>query len=190
MTTRPTPSSRPSESFTPKPPLKLHSLAIIADRAQLTGTFPITIGENTVIHPHARLNASTAPITIGKNCSISEKALIATVDSSEECVIGDGVSVEGDAVVEGASIGDWSVIEVGARIGRMAQVGRYCKVGALQTVLPGERVGDFTVVFGENQRRVDKLMMDEGVRGQREKGQVMYVELLRKLGLEGNKWRT
>ncbi|KAK4502992.1 hypothetical protein PRZ48_006419 [Zasmidium cellare] len=192
MTTRPAaPSSRPSDT-TPRPPLKIHSLAIVADRAQITGTHPITIGPNTIIHPHARLRAEKAPITIGANCSISEKALISTSEGPQECVIGDGVDIQGDAVVEGARVGDWSLIEVGAKVERLSAVGRYCKVTALSVVLPGEVLGDFVVVFGEGgRRRVDgSLKGSEEMRGARERGQGMMLEVLGKLIVDGGvKWR-
>ncbi|KAF2171811.1 hypothetical protein M409DRAFT_63378 [Zasmidium cellare ATCC 36951] len=192
MTTRPAaPSSRPSESI-PRPPLKIHSLAIVADRAQITGTHPITIGENTIIHPHARLRAETAPITIGKNCSVSEKALVSASEGPEECVIGDGVDVQGDAVVENAKVGDWTVIEVGAKVGRLSEVGKYCKITPLSVVLPGEGVEDFTVVFGDGGgRRVDvSLKGSEEMRAARERGQAMMLEVLGKLILDGGaKWR-
>lgn len=192
MTTRPAPpSSRPSEAIQ-RPPLKIHSLAVVADRAQITGKHAVEIGENTIIHPHARIKADTGKVIIGKNCTISEKALISASEGAEDCILGDGVNVEGDAVVEGARVGHWSVIEVGAKVGRLSQIGRYCKITPLSMIRPGEVVGNFVVVFGEEgKRRVDGgLVKDEEVRAARERGQTMMVEALKKLIVDGGvKWR-
>lgn len=192
MTSRPAaPSSRATEAVI-RPPLKIHSLAVVADRAQITGTHAVEIGENTIIHPHARIKAETGKVIIGKNCTISEKAVISATEGQEDCILGDGVDVQGDAVVEGAKVGDWSVIEVGTKLGRLSSIGRYCKITPLSTILPGEVVGDFVVVFGEEGKRrvAGSLVQDEEVRAARERGQTMMVEVLKKLIVDGGaKWR-
>lgn len=192
MSSRPAaPSARTSEAII-RPPLKIHSLAVVADRAQITGTHAVEIGENTIIHPHARIKAEKGKVIIGKNCTVNEKAVISACEGSEDCLLGDGVDVQGDAVVEGAKVGDWSVIEVGAKVGRLSQIGKYCKITPFSTILPGEVVGDSVVVFGEEgTRRVDgNLVKDEEVRAARERGQTMMVDVLKKLVVDGGaKWR-
>ncbi|PWW77287.1 hypothetical protein C7212DRAFT_185576 [Tuber magnatum] len=135
------PKSRPSEAVA-KPPTTLASSVVIAETASLTGTFPIKIGANTVIHPRAKLASAHGPITIGEHCIICERTHIYPPDA-EGLVIGDGTVVEVNAVVEG-SVGAGSVVEVGN-----------CKLGPLTKVLEGEVIEDNTVIFGSGQRRID-----------------------------------
>ncbi|KAG0644401.1 trimeric LpxA-like protein [Tuber brumale] len=136
------PKPRPSEAVA-KPPTVLASTVVIAEAASLTGTFPIKIGANTVIHPRAKLTSAHGPITIGEYCIICERTQICPPDA-EGLVIGDGVVVEVNAVVEGSVVGAGSVVEVGN-----------CKLGPLTKVLEGEVVEDNTVIFGSGQRRID-----------------------------------
>ncbi|KAJ5174313.1 uncharacterized protein N7482_000190 [Penicillium canariense] len=60
----------------PKAPLKADASATIADTAVFQGTYPITIGAGTVIHPRARFYAFEGPISVGDGCIVSEKAII------------------------------------------------------------------------------------------------------------------
>ncbi|CUS11841.1 unnamed protein product [Tuber aestivum] len=146
------PKPRPSEAVA-KPPTVLASSVVIAEAASLTGTFPIKIGANTVIHPRAKLTSAQGPITIGEHCIICERTQICP-PGAEGLVIEDGVVVEVNAVVEG-SVGAGSVVEVGVRIGKGGSVGLNCKLGPLTKVLEGEVIEDNTVIFGSGQRRVD-----------------------------------
>ena len=87
MTTKASPSKRqPSTSSAPiiKPQCKIHSLATVADKAQLTGGHFIEIGENAFIHPHARLKAEHGNIAIGEGSIVAEKAVVGVVDAADE----------------------------------------------------------------------------------------------------------
>lgn len=114
----------------PKPPTKLSSTLIIADSAQLAGTHLIAIGSNSVIHPRAKLNSSYAPITIGNSCIISERCQIGfqsgddESEESEGVKIDNGVVVEVGAAIEASRVGEGCLIEVNARIGRGAVLGK------------------------------------------------------------------
>lgn len=113
----------------PKPPTFLASSLIIADQASLTGTHLITLGSNTVVHPRAKLNSTYASITIGNNCILSERSIIglqseASGKENEGVLIENGVVVEVGATVEAMSIGEGCLIEINARIGKGAVLGK------------------------------------------------------------------
>ncbi|RDL39654.1 uncharacterized protein BP5553_03994 [Venustampulla echinocandica] len=115
----------------PKPPTFLASTLIIADQASLTGTHLITLGSNTVVHPRTKLNSTYASITIGNNCILSERSMIglqseATGNENEGVLIENGVVVEVGATVEALSIGEGCLIEINARIGKGAVLGKLC----------------------------------------------------------------
>ena len=113
----------------PKPPVHFAPALVVADNAALTGTNLISIGLHTVVHPRSKLNSTYGPITIGNNCIISERSQIGiqsapSGSNTEGVFIENGVVIETGAVVEARKIGEGSVVEVNARIGRGAIVGK------------------------------------------------------------------
>jgi len=69
--------------------------------------------------------------------------------------------VEAGAIVEARKIGEGSVVEVNARIGKGAILGKHCKIGALCEVAEGEIVEDFTVIYSDGMRRVDRAGIED-----------------------------
>lgn len=108
----------------PKPPCTIHSLAVISEKAQITGSHPVEIGENTVIHPYAKIRSDRGSVKIGKNCTVCEKAVIGITGGEGTVVIGDGVNIETGAQVEAAVVGDGTTIEVRAIVGNGAVLGK------------------------------------------------------------------
>ncbi|KAJ5088808.1 hypothetical protein N7456_012424 [Penicillium angulare] len=74
-------SSSHTSTGPPKAPLKADPSSTIADTAVFQGTYPVTIGANTIIHPRARFYAYEGPIYVGDGCIISEKATIGAAPS-------------------------------------------------------------------------------------------------------------
>ena len=79
--------------------------------------------------------------------------------------IGDHVIIEPGCVVEGC-IGDGTVLEAGAKVGRGAVVGKWCRVAPLGVVGEGECVGDGEIVLGGalGRRKDGVSMMGRDVR--------------------------
>jgi len=158
---RPAPDHRRSStapkrtSILPKPSsIFLDSTVLIAQHAQITGTHPVTIGPNTVLHPHSKLSSAVAPVVLGEGCVVFERAKVGVGmggegdggaegrrgsmapparsssmhvrDSmrSEGTVLGRNVVVDSGAVVEAAEVGEGSVIEVGAVLGKGSIIGK------------------------------------------------------------------
>ncbi|KAI4938471.1 hypothetical protein J4E85_000911 [Alternaria conjuncta] len=140
------------QSILPKPSsIFLDTTVLIAQHAQITGTHPVTIGPNTVLHPHSKLSSAVAPVVLGEGCVVFERAKVgvgmgAEGDAegkrgsmappargsgsvresmrSEGTVLGRNVVVDSGAVVEAAEVGEGSVVEVGAVLGRGSIIGR------------------------------------------------------------------
>jgi dynactin 6 len=113
----------------PKPPTSLASSLIIAEPASLTGTHLITLGSNTVVHPRAKFNSAHATITVGSNCIICERSSIgfqseAATNERQGVVIENGVVIEVGAVVEAKNVGEGNVIDIQAKIGKGAVLGK------------------------------------------------------------------
>lgn len=114
----------------PKPPISFAPAVSISDSASLVGTKLITVGSDTVIHPRAKLIASYGPVTVGKACILSERSAIGlqspSNDQPEGAVIEDYVIVEVGAIVEAKRVGEGSIIEINAKVGKGAVVGKVC----------------------------------------------------------------
>ena len=180
----------------PRPPTSIHPEAVIADKAVLSGANLITIAENVIIHPYARLDSSGGAVTIGANTIVYENAKVGCamagaveIKGGWHVGVGSGCTIEGNAVVEG-QIGDGTEVGVGASVGQGAKVGRHCKIAAIERVEPGEELEDFTVIFGDGKRRMDKTMRDNtAVMDAKSKGQDMAIELMKRMvGNTASKW--
>jgi len=174
-----------------RPPCNIDPTAVVADKATIIGTFPVEIAEHAVIHPYARIRAEGGRVTIGPYCVIAETAIVGLPEDQQGDVVLDRhVSVESGAEVLAKHVGAVTEVGVHARIGAGATVGRFCRLTPTEIVQPGEHVQDFTVVFGDGQRRRDKTLVDrEEIQRERVKAQEKHVEVLKKLIPDGNsKW--
>lgn len=117
------PTATPSEPVA-KPSCKIHSLAIIADKAQLTGTHTVELAEGSILHPYCKIKAENGNVIIGKNSIINEAAVVGVSQGSGDVVIGDEVNIEASSIIEAKAIGDGTSIEAKAKIGRGAIIGK------------------------------------------------------------------
>ena len=174
-----------------RPPCTIDPTAVVADKATIIGTFPVEIAEHAVIHPYARIRAEGGRVTIGPYCVIAETAIVGLPEGQRGDVVLDRhVSVESGAEVLAKRVGEVTEVGVHARIEAGATVGRFCRLTPTEVVLAGEQVEDFTVVFGDGRRRRDKTLVESGdIQKQRVKAQEKYVEVLKKLIVDGkSKW--
>lgn len=95
----------------------------------------VRVGRDTVIHPHSYLEGTTV---VGSRCTIGPQARLV------DAVLMDGVTVEASTVVssevgEGTSIGPYSRLRPGSRIGRFVEIGNYAEI-------KNSTIGDHTKV--------------------------------------------
>ena len=158
------PVNRSSTSKLPTAPLKITPTTLISASASCTGTYPITLESNTIVQLRACLNSQHGPIRVGIGCIISERASIglSSPPKSEEeangVTLSEGVFIGACASVEGASIGAYTVIEAGAKIGKGTVIGAHSKVCAGVEIGEGMVVEDDTVIYGSGwgERRKEK----------------------------------
>ena len=98
-------------SFEEKVPKILGNNYFIAESATVIGA--VIIHNNVIILPNAVIRADNAIIEIGENANIQDGAVLHT---NPDCPmkIGKGVTIGHNAVFHGKSIGDSSVIAIGA----------------------------------------------------------------------------
>lgn len=206
---RPAPSKRTSAAVAPAarlPPLSLHPAIVIANHASLSGKYPISIAENTVLHPYAKIRSEGAEVKLGSSVIVHEGAIVGisgeTSSDQVSVTIGNGVSVESNAVVQAAEIGEGTVIgplvrvEAGCKIGKVCSGGfavqeqydtkalQFCAI-APAIIIPAETVlQDFTIVYGPSatDRRLDTTTQSHPeIRERKRKGHALHIETLKKL---------
>jgi dynactin-6 len=174
-----------------RPPCNIDPTAVVADKATIIGTFPVEIAEHAVVHPYARIRAEGGRVTIGPYCVIAETAIVGLPEGQRGDVVLDRhVSVESGAEVLAKHVGEVTEVGVQTKIGAGATVGRFCRLTPTEVVQDEEQVQDFTVVFGDGQRRKDTTTLGSAeIQKQRVKTQEKHVEVLKKLIVDGkSKW--
>lgn len=119
--------------------------AFVAEGARIVGD--VELGAGTSVWYNAVLRADSARITIGRGSNIQDNVSV-HVDSGHAVIIGAGVSIGHNAVVHGCSIGDGSLIGMGAVVLSGAVIGKGCLIAGGAVVLGGTDVPDGSLVAG------------------------------------------
>ena len=121
----------------------------------------VTLGEDVNIWYHATVRGDRAPIAIGKGSNIQDNSVV-HVDAGYPVTIGENVTVGHGAILHGCSIGDNSLVGMGAIIMNGAEIGKNCIVGAGALVTQGTRVPDNSLILG-NPARVKRQLTEEEI---------------------------
>ena len=119
----------------------------------------VTIGDGTSIWFNAVLRGDMAPIRIGVNSNVQDNCTVHT-DHGKPAIIGDHVTVGHNAVIHGCTIGDGSLVGIGAIVLNDARVGEQTVVAAGAVVKEGSRFGPRQLVAGAP-ATVKKEMADQ-----------------------------
>jgi carbonic anhydrase/acetyltransferase-like protein (isoleucine patch superfamily) len=95
----------------------------------------ISVGEATNIQENCVLHTDMGyPLTIGRDCTIGHKAML-----------------------HGCTIGDGTLIGMGATVLNGAKIGKGCLIGACALITEGKEIPDFSLVMGSPGRVVRQL---------------------------------
>ena len=130
----------------------------IADGAAVIGS--VRIGNDVSIWFGAVVRGDTGTIDIGDATNIQDGSVI-HCDERHAAVIGRGVTVGHRAVLHGCTVGDESLIGIGAVILNGAVIGRNCIVGAGALVLENARIPDGSVALGSPAKVVRPVTPDQ-----------------------------
>ena len=87
----------------------------------------ITIGENSNVQDGAVMHTAPGlPLTVGRNCTIGHKAIL-----------------------HGCTIGDNTLVGMGAVVLNRAKIGRNCLIGANALITEGKEIPDNSLVMGQ-----------------------------------------
>lgn len=126
----------------------------IAPDANVIGR--VEIGENVGVWFGATLRGDNEPIQIGAGSNIQENTIIHT-DPGCPVRIGRDCTIGHRAIIHGCTIGDNSLIGMGATILNGAKIGNNCLVGANALVTEGKEFPDNSLIVGSPARAIRTL---------------------------------
>lgn len=153
----------------------LHPSCWIAPDATVAGD--VRLGADVGIWFNAVLRGDNAAIAIGARSNIQDMVMI-HVDPGFPVTLGEGCTVGHRAIIHGCTIGDNSLIGMGAVILNGARIGRNCLIGAGAIVTEGKEIPDGSLVIGAP-GKVARVLTDQQIEGLRLSAE-RYVENARR----------
>ena len=137
--------------------------AWVADSAQVMGQ--VSLGEDVGVWFGAVLRGDSAEIRVGRGSNIQDASVL-HVDAGQPLVIGENVTVGHQVTLHGCTIGDESLIGIGAVVLNGARIGRHCLVGAGALVTEGKEFPDGSMIIGSPAKAIRQLSPEqiEGLR--------------------------
>ncbi len=149
--------------------------AWIADSAQVMGN--VELADDTSIWFGAVLRGDTESMRIGRGSNIQDSSVL-HADVGMPLTVGEDVTVGHHVMLHGCTIGDGSLIGIGAIVLNGARIGKGCLVGAGALVTEGKEFADGSVILGSPAKVVRQLTAEQ-LEGQH-KSAVHYVENARR----------
>lgn len=137
---------------------QIHSNSFIAPGAVVLGD--VTISENCSIWYNTTVRANRASITVGAGSNIQDNAVV-HVDEGYPVRIGEYVTIGHGAIIHGCSIGNDSLIGMGAILLNGAQIGKNCIIGAGALVTQNMIIPDHSMVIGSPAKVIRQITPDE-----------------------------
>ena len=123
----------------------IDATAFVAEGARIVGD--VTLAAGSSVWYNAVLRGDSAGIMIGPGSNVQDNVSV-HVDSGHPVVIGAKVSIGHNAVVHGCTIGDGSLVGMGAVILSGAVIGAGCLIAGGAVVLGGTEVPAGSLVAG------------------------------------------
>ncbi|HEX7465318.1 MAG TPA: gamma carbonic anhydrase family protein [Usitatibacter sp.] len=124
-----------------------HGDYFVADNAAVIGS--VVMGANASVWWNVTIRGDNDLITLGENVNVQDGSVVHT-DSGVPVVLERNVSVGHLVMLHGCTIGENSLIGIGAIVLNNARVGKNCLIGAGATVTEGKVIPDGSLVLGVN----------------------------------------
>lgn len=130
----------------------------VADSAEVIGR--VTLGENASVWSASIVRADSEHIRIGRNCNIQD-ACVLHADAGVPLTLEDYVSVGHMVMLHGCTVGEGSLIGIGAVVLNHARIGKNCLVGAGALVTEGKVFPDGSMILGSPAKAVKQLSPEQ-----------------------------
>ncbi len=121
----------------------------LAPGARLIGN--VTLAEQVGIWFNAVLRGDNEPIVIGPGTNVQDGCVLHT-DPGFPLTLGADVTVGHSAILHGCTVGDGTLIGMGAVVLNGARIGTGCLIGANALVTEGKETPDHSMVVGQPAR--------------------------------------
>lgn len=130
----------------------------IAPSATVIGQ--VQLKSNASVWYGAVVRGDMESIVVGENSNIQDCSVI-HADPGSPTVIADWVTVGHMVMLHGCTIGEGSLIGIGAVVLNGARIGRGCLIGAKALITEGKEIPDYSVVMGAPGRVIRTMTMAE-----------------------------
>lgn len=117
----------------------------VAPDAQVMGR--VVLHRNASIWYGAVVRGDNDPIVIGEDSNVQDLSVLHT-DEGVPLTIGKGVTIGHKAMLHGCTVGDYSLIGIGATVLNGAKIGKNCIIGAHALITEGKEIPDNSLVVG------------------------------------------
>ena len=133
---------------------EIDETAWVAPGAHVIGR--VTLAPGSSVWFGSTIRGDNERITLGENTNVQENCVLHT-DMGFPLDIGAGVTVGHKAMLHGCTIGENSLIGMGATVLNGAKIGRNCLIGAGALVTEGKEIPDGSLVMGAPGKVVRQL---------------------------------
>lgn len=133
--------------------------AFIAPDSWVIGA--VTIGARSSLFFNVVVRGDIQPITIGSETNLQEHVLVHSSHEMSPVIIGDRVTIGHRAIVHGCSIGNNTLIGMGATILDDVVIGEDCIIGAHSLITKGTIIPPKSMVVGTPGKIVRPLTEEE-----------------------------
>ena len=142
----------------------IHPSAFVAPGAVVRGE--VHLAENSSVCYNAVLRGDRAPISIGEGTNIQDNCVV-HVEYDLPVTVGKNVTVGHGAILHGCTVGDETLIGMGAIVLNGAQIGKSCLIGAGALVTQNAVIPDGCMAVG-SPARVKRPLTPEEMDGLRQ----------------------
>ena len=136
----------------------VHPSAYVADSAEVMGN--VHLAANSSVWFGAVLRGDNEPITVGEGSNVQDASVLHS-DLGYPLTLGSRVTVGHGVVLHGCTIGDGSLVGIGAVVLNGARIGRHCLVGAGALVTEGKDWPAGSLIVGSPARAVRQLTPEQ-----------------------------
>src|SRR5450830_2181221 len=142
---------------------QISDTAWVADSAQVMGD--VVLAEDASVWFGAVIRGDMDHIRIGKRTNIQDLSVL-HAEVGMPLTLGDDVTVGHQVMLHGCTIGDGSLIGIGAIVLNGARIGKNCLVGAGSLVTEGKEFPDGSMIIGSPAKAIRQLSPEqiEGLR--------------------------
>ena len=137
---------------------RVDASAWVADNAQVMGD--VTLAADSSIWFGVTVRGDTDAISIGAGSNIQDGSVL-HADHGIPVVVGERVTVGHMVMLHGCTIGDGSLIGIGAIVLNGAKIGKNCLVGAGSLVTEGKEFPDGSMILGSPAKVVRQLSPEQ-----------------------------